>query len=130
MPEVPSRLPGAFELEGAWWLEAIDPDLFRAVCDPQRRRLLEAVVAGPATLTELSRRLGCSRPMVAYHAGVLAEAGLLEMRGHWAAARPAGLQSLSGYFDQALVGVAYAAAQSAVQKSGRGATKSSKDSPL
>ena len=129
MREVPSRFPGAFEMEGAWRLEAIDPDLFRAVCDPHRRRVLEAVVGGPATLTELSRRLGSSRQMVAYHAGVLVEVGLLEMRGHWAAANPAGLQRLSGYFDQALVGVARATVQIAVQKSGRGATKSSKDSP-
>jgi hypothetical protein len=113
----------------AWRPAGVDADLFRAVCDPHRRRLLEAVVGGPATLTELSRRLGASRQMTAYHAGVLVEAGLLEMRGRWAAAKPAGLQNLSGYFDQALVGVARAAAQISVQKSGRGATEFSKDSP-
>lgn len=107
-----------------------DADLFRAVSDPHRRRLIEAVVGGPATLTELSRRLGSSRQMVAYHAGVLVDAGLLEMRGHWAAARPGALRDLSVYFDRALVGAARAGAQIAVQKSGRGATKSSKKSPL
>lgn len=108
----------------------VDADLFRAVCDPHRRRLLEALVGGPATVTELSRRLGSSRQMTAYHAGVLVEAGLMEMRGHWAAARPAVLQVLSAYFDQALVGAARAEARVAVQRSGLGATKFSKKSPL
>lgn len=119
MDEVPARFPAA----------PVDANLFRAVCDPHRRRLLEALVGGPATLTQLSRRLGASRQMTAYHAGVLVEAGLAEMRGHWAAARPAALQNLSGYFDQALVGAARAAAQIAVQKSGLGATEFSKKYP-
>ena len=35
----------------------------------------------------------------------------MDGNGRWAAARPAGLRSLSGYFDQALVGAARAEAQ-------------------
>jgi hypothetical protein len=121
--------PAPLVIGEAWRPGGVDAALFRAVCDPHRRRVLEAVVGGPATLTELSRRLGSSRQMVAYHAGVLVKVGLLEMRGHWATARPAALRSLSGYFDQALVGAARAAAQISAQKSGRGATKSSKYFP-
>jgi hypothetical protein len=121
--------PAPLAMGETWRPGGVDAGLFRAICDPHRRRVLEAAVGGPATLTELARRLGSSRQLVAYHAGVLVEVGLLEMRGHWAAARPAALQNLSGYFDQALVGAARAEAQIAAQKSVRGATNSSKNSP-
>jgi hypothetical protein len=126
MDEVPARLPPEADLDAAWPLGAVDPDQFRAIADPRRRRLLEAMVGGPATLTELSRRLGASRQMTAYHAGVLVAAGLAEMRGHWAAARPAALRGLSAYFDRALVGSARAQAQIVARKSGLGATEFSK----
>lgn len=104
----------------------LDPELFRAVADPHRRAVLEAVVGGPLTLTELSRRLVRPRQLVVYHVGVLVEAGVLEARGHWVVARTDALRGLSVYFDRALLGVASAQAQMAVRKRGAVATDSSK----
>lgn len=111
--------------------EAAGPDdeLFRAVADSHRRALLQLLVAGPATVTDLARRLGEARASAAYHAGVLVAAGLAEWRGHWIAATPGRLRVLSHYFDDALLGAARGEARIAVQRSGHGATKSGKKSP-
>lgn len=60
-----------------------DPDrqavaVFAALTDPIRRALLDELArAGPATVTELARRLPVSRQAVAKHLGQLAEAGLI-----------------------------------------------------
>ena len=52
--------------------------VFAALTDPTRRALLEELVrAGPATVTDLARRLPVSRQAVAKHLGQLAEAGLI-----------------------------------------------------
>jgi DNA-binding transcriptional ArsR family regulator len=122
-------MPGPEVDAASWRPEGADPDLFRAVADPHRRVLMEALVAGPATVSELARRIGRPRQTTAYHAGVLVEVGAAELRGHWLAARPEALRILSRYFDLALLGAARGEAQIAVQKSGRGATKSSKKQP-
>ncbi|MFG3437219.1 ArsR/SmtB family transcription factor [Nonomuraea sp. NPDC047897] len=52
--------------------------VFTALIDPTRRALLEELArAGPATVTDLARRLPISRQAVAKHLGQLAEAGLI-----------------------------------------------------
>ncbi|MFI7452865.1 ArsR/SmtB family transcription factor [Nonomuraea sp. NPDC049714] len=52
--------------------------VFAALTDPTRRALLEELArAGPATVTDLARRLPVSRQAVAKHLGQLAEAGLI-----------------------------------------------------
>ncbi|MGP3970011.1 ArsR/SmtB family transcription factor [Streptomyces sp. 6N223] len=52
--------------------------MFAALTDPIRRALLDELArAGPATVTELARRLPVSRQAVAKHLGQLAEAGLI-----------------------------------------------------
>lgn len=52
--------------------------VFTALTDPTRRALLDELArAGPATVTELARRLPISRQAVAKHLGQLAEAGLI-----------------------------------------------------
>ncbi|MFD9948336.1 ArsR/SmtB family transcription factor [Nonomuraea sp. NPDC059023] len=52
--------------------------VFAALTDPTRRALLEELArAGPATVTDLARRLPISRQAVAKHLGLLAEAGLI-----------------------------------------------------
>ncbi|MCA2229976.1 ArsR/SmtB family transcription factor [Nonomuraea aurantiaca] len=52
--------------------------VFAALTDPMRRALLEELArAGPATLTDLARRLPISRQAIAKHLGQLAEAGLI-----------------------------------------------------
>lgn len=52
--------------------------VFAALTDPTRRALLEELArAGPATVTDLARRLPISRQAIAKHLGQLAEAGLI-----------------------------------------------------
>ncbi|WP_441116587.1 ArsR/SmtB family transcription factor [Nonomuraea sp. ZG12] len=52
--------------------------VFAALTDPTRRALLEELArGGPATVTDLARRLPVSRQAVAKHLGQLAEAGLI-----------------------------------------------------
>ncbi len=52
--------------------------VFAALTDPTRRALLEELGrAGPATVTDLARRLPISRQAIAKHLGQLAEAGLI-----------------------------------------------------
>lgn len=52
--------------------------VFAALTDPTRRALLDELArAGPATVTELARRLPITRQAVARHLGRLAEAGVI-----------------------------------------------------
>lgn len=53
-------------------------DVFTALSDPTRRRLLSAIAAHPATATELASDLPISRQAVVKHLSALSEAGLLE----------------------------------------------------
>ena len=76
--------------------------LFRALADPVRRRLLERLVAGPASAGELARRLAIPRVNVSHHLSVLAACGLIEQRQRQAAVRPQALTRLRRYFDLAL----------------------------
>jgi DNA-binding transcriptional ArsR family regulator len=52
----------------------------RAVADAGRRKLLEKLVAGPATAGELAALLPIARPGVSRHLRVLRAAGLIEFR--------------------------------------------------
>ncbi len=57
---------------------AIDDDLWSAVGDPTRRRMLDLLLAdGEGTATTLSRQLPVSRQAVAKHLGVLERVGLV-----------------------------------------------------
>ncbi|HEU5242700.1 MAG TPA: metalloregulator ArsR/SmtB family transcription factor [Ornithinibacter sp.] len=59
-------------------VEAVDDDLWSAVGDPTRRRVLDLLlVDGDGTATTLSRRLPVTRQAVAKHLGVLDRAGLV-----------------------------------------------------
>ncbi|MER7131987.1 ArsR/SmtB family transcription factor [Streptosporangium saharense] len=52
--------------------------VFAALTDPTRRALLEELArAGPATVTDLARRLPISRQAITKHLGQLVEAGLI-----------------------------------------------------
>jgi DNA-binding transcriptional ArsR family regulator len=58
--------------------EKVAEQVFTALADPTRRRLLAELAArGPATATDLAARLPISRQAIAKHLGLLAEAGLL-----------------------------------------------------
>ena len=58
-------------------LEIRDPAQFKALAHPFRHRLLFALGAGPATLSQLATRLGAAKGTVAHHLGVLTEAGMV-----------------------------------------------------
>ncbi|TCO60656.1 ArsR/SmtB family transcription factor [Actinocrispum wychmicini] len=58
--------------------EAIAEQVFGALADPTRRGILAALAAGgPATATDLAKRLPISRQAIAKHLALLAEAGLV-----------------------------------------------------
>jgi DNA-binding transcriptional ArsR family regulator len=66
--------------------EAPDPEapeetaeqVFAALADPSRRAILAALASGgPATATDLGRRLPITRQAIAKHLALLAEAGLV-----------------------------------------------------
>ena len=57
---------------------AVDDDLWSAVGDPTRRRMLDLLLAdGDGTATSLSKRLPVTRQAIAKHLGVLDRAGLV-----------------------------------------------------
>ena len=59
---------------------SVDDDLWSAIGEPTRRRLLDLLVAeGPATATALSDRLPVTRQAVAKHLGVLDRVGLVHV---------------------------------------------------
>jgi DNA-binding transcriptional ArsR family regulator len=51
--------------------------VFQALADPTRRGLVERLVRGPASVSELSRPLAMSLPAVIQHLQVLEAAGLV-----------------------------------------------------
>jgi hypothetical protein len=57
----------------------IDQELIKALAHPLRVRILEALQGRVASPTELSREMGVSLGVVAYHANTLEECGCLQM---------------------------------------------------
>ncbi|MEU8171396.1 metalloregulator ArsR/SmtB family transcription factor [Microbispora hainanensis] len=58
--------------------EGVDDDLWSAIGDPTRRRMLDLLlVEGDGTATSLAQRLPVTRQAVAKHLGVLDRAGLV-----------------------------------------------------
>jgi len=55
-------------------------DAFNAVADVSRRRLLDALGTGEATVGELVDRLGLTQPQVSKHLGVLRAVDLVSVR--------------------------------------------------
>ncbi|HET9507952.1 MAG TPA: metalloregulator ArsR/SmtB family transcription factor [Gaiellaceae bacterium] len=55
-------------------------DVFSALADPSRRRLLETLARREATATELAADLPVTRQAVAKHLAALREAGLVDAR--------------------------------------------------
>jgi len=59
---------------------AVDDDLWSAIGDPTRRRMLDLLLAdGEGTATSLSQHLPVTRQAVAKHLGVLDRAGLVQV---------------------------------------------------
>src|SRR5918999_1984058 len=59
---------------------ATTTDAFNAVAEASRRRLLDALGSGEATVGELVDRLGMTQPQVSKHLGVLRAVGLVSVR--------------------------------------------------
>lgn len=55
---------------------------FRALGDPTRRRVIERLTEGPASMTELQRPFSISLPTLARHLGVLERSGLIRSTKH------------------------------------------------
>ena len=55
-------------------------DAFNAVAEPRRREILEILVRGEQTVTELVSHLRLDQPQVSKHLRVLREVGLVEAR--------------------------------------------------
>src|SRR6476619_5649511 len=70
---------------------------YSALADPTRRRLLEALRAGDARITDLAAPLPMTFAGVSRHIGVLESAGLVRRvvhgREHWLSIRPEGLSA-------------------------------------
>ncbi|GIE87823.1 ArsR/SmtB family transcription factor [Actinoplanes regularis] len=58
--------------------ELVDDDLWSAIGDPTRRRMLDLLLAGAGTATTLSQQLPVTRQAVAKHLDVLNRAGLVQ----------------------------------------------------
>jgi predicted transcriptional regulator len=58
---------------------AVDDELWSALGDPTRRRMLDLLLADRGTATTLSERLPVTRQAVAKHLGVLDRAGLVHV---------------------------------------------------
>jgi len=56
-------------------------DVFEAIADPTRRRIIELVSAGELSAGTIAREFDVSRPAVSKHLRVLREAGLVNSRG-------------------------------------------------
>lgn len=57
-----------------------DQDPFRAIADPNRRRMLDLMLSGERTVGELTGVLGIAQPSVSQHMAVLRQAGLVDER--------------------------------------------------
>lgn len=63
--------------------ERIDDDLWSAIGDPTRRRMLDLLLTdGQGTATSLSEQLPVTRQAVAKHLGVLDRVGLVHGAAH------------------------------------------------
>lgn len=56
------------------------PDVFAAISDPTRRRLLDLLGEGPRPVNELARPFAMTRPAISQHLRILRDAGLVRMR--------------------------------------------------
>jgi len=85
----------------------VDDDLWSAVGDPTRRRMLDLLLAeGRGTATALSQHLPVSRQAIAKHLAALGDAGLIERAPEGAGRevryrlRPGALRPASAWLDE------------------------------
>lgn len=54
--------------------------IFKALADPSRRRIFEALTRGECAVTDLTAKFDISQPAVSQHLGTLKDAGLVSGR--------------------------------------------------
>jgi DNA-binding transcriptional ArsR family regulator len=78
-------------------------DTFRALSHPLRREIIERLSTGPATVGEVTRDFGVSKPTVSRHLKMLEQAGVvsrvIDGRSHRLALRPEALAEASDWID-------------------------------
>jgi DNA-binding transcriptional ArsR family regulator len=78
-------------------------DLFRALAHPIRRDIVERLSGGAATVGEVTRDFGVSKPTISRHLKMLEEAGVVSRvvdgRTHRLALRPETLAEASGWIE-------------------------------
>lgn len=76
-------------------------DPFRAIADPGRRKMLDAMIERERSVGELTALLGISQPAVSQHLQILRLAGLVcerpEGRNRFYSARPSDLQTVADW---------------------------------
>lgn len=81
--------------------------LLKALADPIRLQVVEALAGGERCVCELTDELGLAQSKLSFHLKVLKQAGLLADRqqGRWSYYRlqPGALSDLSGWLDQLLL---------------------------
>jgi DNA-binding transcriptional ArsR family regulator len=58
----------------------LDPELWAAVAEPRRLELIDILLNGEASLTEVARHVAVSRQATSKHLAVLARAGVVRAR--------------------------------------------------
>jgi DNA-binding transcriptional ArsR family regulator len=80
------------------------PETFAALADPTRLAIVERLLDGEATVTDLARPFALSQPAISRHLKVLEEAGLIETRVAGTARprrlRPEAVDALWGWLDR------------------------------
>jgi DNA-binding transcriptional ArsR family regulator len=78
-------------------------DTFRALAHPLRREIVERLSAGTATVGEVTRDFGVSKPTISRHLRTLEEAGVVSRvvagRTHRLALRPEALAEASDWIE-------------------------------
>jgi DNA-binding transcriptional ArsR family regulator len=78
-------------------------DTFSALAHPLRREIVERLSSGPATVGEVTRDFGVSKPTISRHLKALEEAGVVSRviagRNHRLALRPDALAEASGWIE-------------------------------
>jgi DNA-binding transcriptional ArsR family regulator len=79
-------------------------DVFAALAHPIRREIVERLSGGPASVGEITRDFGVSKPTISRHVRMLEEAGLvarvIDGRHHRLALRPDRLAETSEWIDR------------------------------
>ena len=88
--------------------------LFKALADPLRLEVVQALGGGERCVCELSHGLGLAQSRLSFHLKVMREAGLIEARdqGRWVyyRLRPGALEGLQGWLGDLACGAATPAA--------------------